>query len=461
MNVILIMVDSLRKDHLGCYGNTWIKTPNLDSFAKKSVIFENAYAENLPTLPVRTAILTGKYTLMSRGWQPLDPSDVTIAEYLWDKGITTAMISDTYHMHKPGMNFMRGFDYVEWIRGQEYDPYIVDSSIKVHPERFNPKNWKPLFRLDLGKHMRSEENKKLFEQYLRNRAHWKSEEDHFIAQVVKRSIKWLEEKVKEGRRDHLFLYVDCFDPHEPWDPPPPYSEMYPVPEYDDLPLIQGGGTIEEFTLAEIRYQRAQYAGEVSLVDRWLGIFFEKIEELAIYDNTLVIFLSDHGEPLGEHGILRKIKPWPYEELSHIPLIMRFPDGMVKPHRTDVFVHTPDIMPTILDFLGIEIPHFVRGQSLIPIINKEKEPDFKVGISGFFRYSWSIRNGEWSFYLWNKRLTKDQPQLYHYDSKYVPPEPKEFEPLIHQAERENVINEYKDVAENMELELRRILEDIGC
>lgn len=462
MHVILLMTDSLRRDHLGCYGNRWIKTPNIDSFARKAVIFENAYAENLPTLPVRTAILTGRYTLMSRGWQPLEPSDVTLAEYLWDKGVRTALISDTYHMHKPGMAYERGFDYVEWIRGQEYDPCVVDPSIKVDLSRYHPKNWKPLFRLDLGEHIGADENKRLFEQYLRNIAHrdWKNDEDHFVALVIKHAIRWLEEKVNKDGRERLFLYVDCFDPHEPWDPPSPFNEMYPVPEYDGPPLIQGGGTIDEFTLAEIRHQRAQYAGEVSLVDKWLGIFFEKLEELGMYDNSMVIFMSDHGEPLGEHGIIRKIKPWPYEELSHIPLLIRFPDGMLKPQRTEIFVHTPDIMPTILDFLGIQVPSYVQGQSLIPLLSRKEKPAFDAGISGFFRHSWSIRDGEWSFYLWNRQRTTDQPQLYKYDPHYIPPEPRKFEPLIHQAERDNLIEEHKDIAEKMELKLRSMLDEIS-
>ena len=112
-NVILIMEDSLRKDHLGCYGNEWIKTPYLDKFAQESVIFDYAYAEGLPTIPVRVSMFTGRYTLPFRGWQPLEQLDVPIAEILWDKGVTSALISDTYHMHKPQMSFSRGFDHVE------------------------------------------------------------------------------------------------------------------------------------------------------------------------------------------------------------------------------------------------------------------------------------------------------------------------------------------------------------
>ena len=132
--------------------------------------------------------------------------------------------------------------------------------------------------------------------------------------------------------------------------------------------------------------------------------------------------------------------------------MRFPDGMIKPQRTDVFIHTPDIMPTILDFLGLEIPPYVQGQSVIPILNKEKEPAMKYGLAGFFRFSWSIRDGRWSYYMWSKKYMRQEPELYEYDPNYVTPEPRKFEPLVHQAEKENLIKDKPDIADKMELNL---------
>ena len=121
MNIIMIMSDSFRQDHLGCYGNDWIKTPNLDKLSGESVLFENAYCEGLPTLPVRTALFTGNYTLTNRFWQQLIPQDVTMAEILDEYGYLSAMITDTYHMFKPNMNFHRGFHVYRFIRGQESD----------------------------------------------------------------------------------------------------------------------------------------------------------------------------------------------------------------------------------------------------------------------------------------------------------------------------------------------------
>ncbi|MHA2204157.1 MAG: sulfatase-like hydrolase/transferase, partial [Candidatus Hodarchaeales archaeon] len=144
MNVIVIMLDSFRKDHLGCYGNRWINTPNIDKFASDAVVFDHAYAEGLPTIPVRVALFTGRYTLPFRGWQPLEQNDLLVAELLWNKGITSALIADTYHMHKPEMGFCRGYDYVRWIRGQETDPTRIDPNLPIDVTQYSEKNWHPV-----------------------------------------------------------------------------------------------------------------------------------------------------------------------------------------------------------------------------------------------------------------------------------------------------------------------------
>ncbi|MDH7570100.1 MAG: sulfatase-like hydrolase/transferase, partial [Armatimonadota bacterium] len=122
MNVIVVVTDSLRRDHLGCYGNRWIQTPCIDAFAQEGALFEEAYSEGLPTLPTRTAWWTGRFTFPFRGWQHFELSDALLAEVLWSRGYTTALITDVYHLHKPGMNCGRGWDTVQFIRGQEYDP---------------------------------------------------------------------------------------------------------------------------------------------------------------------------------------------------------------------------------------------------------------------------------------------------------------------------------------------------
>jgi len=457
MNVVLIMEDSWRRDHLGCYGNRWIRTPCLDKLASESAVFDYAYAEGLSTIPVRTSMFTGRYTLPFRGWQPLEQLDMPIAEVLWDKGVTSALISDTYHMHKPMFGFGRGFDYVEWIRGQEHDPWVVDPELRPDLSVYSEKNWHPSYPGQPTVMV-----KKQFIQYLKDRADWKSEEDHHIAQVIKASMRWLEREVSRGNRDKLFLVVDSFDPHEPWDPPARYLDMYPVPEYDGLPITWGGGETDDWTLAEIRHIRAQYAGTITLSDKWTGLFLEKVEDLGLLDDTVIIFLSDHGEPLGEHRIIKKVKPWPYDELSHIPFIIRLPDKMEKTSkRIDGFVGVQDLAPTILSLFGVKVPTVMQSNNLLPVIQGEKEA-MNFAVSGFHGRSWSIRDHGWSYYLWigPKRVgAKTEPELYRYDADYVPPEPADYEVEDEQPEVENVAEKEKELAASMEKRLREFVEGL--
>ena len=471
MNVIVIMLDSLRPDHLGFYGNEWIKTPNLDRFAGESTVFEKAYAEGLPTLPVRTALFTGMYTLMRRGWQHLEPRDVTLAEVLWSRGYDSALISDTTPMHWPGMAYERGFDHIEFIRGQLTDPYVSDPKIRIDLSKWSRKNYL------------TSKDKEDFVQYLKNRASWRREEDHFIARVVKAGINWLRGMVERGRCDKIFLWLDAFDPHEPWDPPERYYKLYEVKDYDDPPIInpsiygERGGSIENFREQEIRHIRAQYAGEVTLVDKWIGVFLEKVKELGFWENSLIILLSDHGEPLGEHGIIRKVRPWPYEELSRIVLAVHHPEGIGRGRRVETFVQTVDVPPTILDFLGIsegrgsmEVSLKTQGASLKPLIEGEIEWIRNFAIAGFYRRSWSIRNEEYSFYLWSlgdadkhgdatmggsERRTRE---LYRIDRNFMPSRPERWH-VGEEPERENIFEDNRDLAGELEVILRRELKAI--
>lgn len=479
MNIIVLMLDSLRPDHLGCYGNYWIKTPNIDRFAEEAIIFERAYAEGLPTLPVRTALFTGRYTLPYRGWQHLEPSDTTLAEILWDRGYRTAMISDTYHMHKPGMGYGRGFDTVIWIRGQEADPYIVDDSIEVNLDEWHEINYTPSESLK-GSLYRGVE---AFTQYLRNRSWWRSGEDHFIAQVVKTAARWLEEQVDRGFSDRLLLWIDSFDPHEPWDPPEEYYKLYGPLEYDGKPIIfPCKGFVEEYTELELQHVRAQYAGEVTLVDRWVGWFLDRVRDLGLWENSAIFILSDHGEPLGEHGIVRKVQPWPYEELSRIALMIRHPD-YPGGRRIDSLVETVDILPTILDFLDIDLRGVspwsvkpdIQGLSLKPLIEGETESIRSIAISGHYKRSLSVRIREYTLYIWptpgaeyqwglgsvEQLMIKSKPELYRTGWSYIPPPPRYYDWRRNLAEREDIFEEEKDTARDLELKLKsKILSLLG-
>lgn len=456
MNIIVIVADSLRVDHLGCYGSS-VKTPNIDRFAVDGSIFDQVYAENLPTLPCRTAWWTGRYLFTGRGWQHFEPSDYLLAEVLWDKGFTSALITDTYHMHKPVYNCGRGFDTVSFIRGQEYDPWIIDENIKVDLSKFHR------LRGNKNDHLWKDR----FTQYLRNVSWYKKEEDYCVARVIKEAMRWLEQ-ITRKQKDNLFLWVDCFDPHEPWDPPSPYRKMYDA-DYQGQELIDPvPGPVEGYmTQEELKHTIALYAGEVTFVDKWIGILLDYIREIDLYDNTLIMFTSDHGEPFGEHGIIRKAQPWNYEELAHIPWLIHHPQGLGKGKRFSNFVQPPDLMPTILESLGIStklvLPYLapvkhtfpqdivisksettLTGRSLLPILTGERESIRNFAITAHYGAQWSIRTEDWS-YLFNIKGER-RPELYN----------RKTDP----REQDNLWESNKRIGDELELCLRRFAEKVS-
>lgn len=449
MNVIVIIADSLRVDHVGCYGSK-IKTPNLDRFAAESAVFDEAYAENLPTMPSRTAMWTGRFLFWQRGWQPLAMNDYPMAEIFWDRGMTSAYITDVYHMHKPIYNCGRGFDTTVFIRGQEYDPWIVDPAIKVDINRYHR----------LPGDNRDEMWRQRYEQYLRNVSGFKTEEDYFAPRVAKEAIRWLE-YVTKTKKDSLFLWADFFDPHEPWDPPSPFREMYD-PGYTGLEMIDPvpGEWKGYMTEAELKHTRALYAGEVTFVDKWIGILLDRIREIGLWDNSLIVFTSDHGEPLGEHGYVRKAFPRNYEELAHVPLMVRHPKGVGAGKRFPAFVQPPDMLPTILELKGIPkeglrldyrapvnltFPQDIvvqsenvrlTGQTFLPILEGRADSIRDFAVTAHHNAQWSIRTKEWA-YLYN--LNKKQPN-------------ELYDRIRDRAETKNVISEQKDVADALEKSL---------
>lgn len=396
MNLIVIMLDSLRRDHLGCYGNSWIKTPSIDKLAKESVVFENAYTEGLPTIPVRTELFTGQDTLAFRPWQPLTKEDVTLSEILGKYEYTSALIASTYHLFKPDMNFHRGFDVFRWIRGQEGDCYVSGSLHQNIDEYMKPA-------------MKGNHVERLLKQYLKNTESFKKEEDYFIPQVVQESIEWLERNYKER---NIFLWMDSFDPHEPWDPPSPFDRMYTDSDYTGPKLIHPKyGKVDWMTQEELAYVKGIYAGEVSFVDKWVGILLERIKQLELYDNSLIVLLADHGHPHEDHGSIMKTPDNLYSEFVKIPLLIRHPRGLYAGKRVDALLQMPDILPTIMEIMGLGVEsQAMHGKSFWPIVKGEKEKIRDWIVTGYHEsIHRCIRDKEWSFIL---RPEGDKNELYN-------------------------------------------------
>ncbi|MCP4754129.1 MAG: sulfatase-like hydrolase/transferase [Proteobacteria bacterium] len=418
-NVVFIMLDSLQFNYLGCYGNEWIRTPNIDRLAREATLFENAYTEGLPTIPCRRAMLTGRYTLPFKGWGPLDLEDSSLGDILWGRGINTAMIYDSAPMQLPKYGYSRGFSETIFRHGHELDHYFYSHDELKHLE----------YKDYIEDHIVDGEDANVRNQtrttvegelkdFLKLRQHWKSEEDNYVAVIAKDALNWLD---KVDKTHPFLLWIDSFDPHEPWDPPSVWDPDLKCPynpEYQGkdqiLPLV---GDVEGvYTEEEMHHIRMLYAENVTLCDKWIGKVLDKIRELGLWDDTLIVLCSDHGEPMGNgehgHGIMRKARPWPYEELAHIPFIVRLP-GVGEGERVKSFVQSCDVAPTILDFLGasdIEVKHGqmsmstygaeeMQGHSVLPLIRGEKEKLRDFAIAGYYGFAWSIIRDDFSYIHW--------------------------------------------------------------
>ncbi len=405
MNVILIISDTFRRDHLRCYGNEWIHTPNLDQLAREGMVFDRAYTGSFPTVPHRCDIMTGRFTFTYFEWSRLPDKEVVVSETLGKASFTTMMVADTPHILQHGYNFQRGFGGFEWIRGQENDrwqTYPRDPELPCAPEK-----------------LRSPDH--TVKQYLRNVHGRTREEDYFAPRTMRAGMDWLEENAHQGP---FFLYVDTFDPHEPWDPPGHYTDLYDPGYQGEEVIYPSYAPCDFLTPEELKHVRALYAGEVTLVDAWVGRLLRRIDELGLRDSTAVIFTTDHGFCHGEHGLMGKsiitegysthVPLW--EEIARIPLIVRVP-GLEADRRSDALVQPPDITATIYDLAGVRPPETVQGRSFLPVLRGETEEHREFAVSsssiihggGARRWS-AISTPEWSFLYAGSELDISRPAV---------------------------------------------------
>ncbi|HEB31582.1 MAG TPA: hypothetical protein ENI15_12015 [Spirochaetes bacterium] len=384
MNIILIIFDSLRKDCLGFHGKPpWgeVKTPNIDKFAKDSLVVDRGYPESLPTLPARRAIYTGKrvypfkekfnlkgdFQGISPGWGPIPEEHPTLAEMLREKGnYRTCLISDCYHMFKPSKNFWRGFDQWMFLRGKELDPCksgpLPGRSEIDHwlPEEFKAEKLSPGVKFNSSIPAETF-NELLLIQSLMNIKDRKNEEDYFCPRVMAESVKWLEQNLDS---DRIFLTIDCWDPHEPWFVPEHYRKMYDLSNSREQ-VISIYNDVTGLDPKLIKRTRANYSGLVTMCDRWFGYLYDSIENLGLLKNTMIIFTSDHGHSIGDFNYLGKRGYPSTPEVFDIPIIVRHPDYQYKGgKRSSIFAQHTDISAQILETAGVKPEGPIHGKPFL-------------------------------------------------------------------------------------------------
>ncbi len=399
MNVIVICLDTFRADLLeedSPVGEA--RTPNLDHFRSQSFRFDQAFGEGQPTLQMRRAFFTGRRSFPWRfnfdrrghwhhaaGWHKIPPDQDTLAEVLLSRGYLTGLVADTYHMFKPTMNYTRGFATYEFIRGQESDNWRCGPLSEV--------------RDAIQRHIRGSElqpRHSTLVQYLLNMRDRRSEDDYLCARVFRAASEWLRDN---ATNQPFLLWVDSFDPHEPWDPPARYADEY-APACDRDFIMPGELWADaEPTEEELQRTRALYLGEASFVDRWVGALLDTVDELKLADETLVIVTCDHGTQCLDHGGFGKGSPPMYRHDTRILWMMRGPDVPVGSSRA--FVQSHDLMPTILDWLGVVVP--ADGQSALPIVRGQTDclrDHVVIGWAGWSegtaRGRASVRDDQWNY-----------------------------------------------------------------
>ncbi|MGH3147731.1 MAG: sulfatase, partial [Rubrobacter sp.] len=394
-NVVLVIIDSLRKDHIGAYGNTWIQSPNLDALAGESLRFTRAHPESIPTICARRAIHTGTRSwpfkdwqvpkgedIILQGWQPVPRGQVTLAEVMRESGYQTMLVTDNMHLYKPSYDFQRGFDAFDYFRGQTTDNYAPNWAFAHDPES-REKVQRALLKGNVPA-MTAQ-----MRQYFSNVAGRRSEEDWFSPKVFTAASNMLE-FASEG--PPFFMVVDSYDPHEPWDPPEDYVQLYDDGPYDlKEPYSIIYGPSDYLVDRELERMRARYAAELTMMDRWLGRFLDKMEELGLFENTLLVLLSDHGIPLGEHGITGKPPYSLYPELTDIPFFIRHPEGQGAGEASDYHASTHDVAPTILGFLGIDTPEQMEGQDLSVVFGNGQPEERAHFTAGYNEHVWARDN----------------------------------------------------------------------
>ena len=372
MNIILVTLDTLRKDCVGVYGSpSWgeVHTPHFERFGAQSLVLIRAFPNALPTLPTRIVLYSGQQVypfekgnvhlkgdlVGAPGWGPIPEEWPTLAETLGAAGYRTALISDVHHMFKPSKNFWRGYDQWEFLRGQENDQ--ARSGPKVNQEELD--YWLPREVREGVKFMGPVEH--FIQQCIMNMHGRKGEEDYHVAQVFLAASKWLQQN-RDAER--FFLTIESFSPHEPWIIPTHYRKMYDEEEIGMEQVISPYADISGLPPELLRRTRANYCGMVTMCDRWFGHFMETVRVLGLLENTMIIFHSDHGHSLGEMNYLGKRGYPSSPEVFEVPMMVRFPGAEHAGTTSNMFVQHVDLTASIYEAAGVEPAIELDGSSFI-------------------------------------------------------------------------------------------------
>ena len=389
MRTILFLSDSVNRRMLQIYSESGLYLPNLERLRQHSVVFDNHWTGSSPCMPARRDLMTGRLNFLERGWGPIEPQDDTLPMLMRDNGVSCHMITDHYHYFEiGGENYCQQFNQWDFVRGQEWDPQVFPSGDPM-PEH-------------LGK---------MHPQYARNRElFYRSEENYPSAITIDKAARWLHEN---HDKDNFLLWVEPFDPHEPFEVPQKYLDrvgddyaglLYLWPEY-----AQSDGDKEK-----LRHIRKRYLALLMMTDEHLGNMLDAMDEHNMWKDTAFFYTTDHGYMLGEHNFFAKNYMPAYNEVFHIPLMVHLPGDAHAGERVNALTQNVDLLPTIMALHGFDRPkecHPLHGESLLPLIEGTGTPREYI-LYGIFGKQINITDGRYTYF---RTPRNNNDPLYMYTS----------------------------------------------
>jgi arylsulfatase A-like enzyme len=344
MKAIMVMFDTLIRDMLPPYGGDWVKAPNFQRLADRSVTFNNSYVGSMPCMPARRDLHTGRYSFLHRSWGPIEPFDDSMPQLLKESGVFTHLVSDHYHYWEDGgCNYHTRYNSWEISRGQEGDPWKGEVKEPDRPDCMGVGN--------TPSHVARQD--------WINRKYMPTAEEHYQARTFNMGLEFISTNCHE---DNWFLQIETFDPHEPFFTHQQYKDLYPH-EYDGLHFDWPSSTPVKETPKQIHHVRMEYAALVSMCDEQLGRVLDAMDELELWKDTMLIVNTDHGYLLGEHGWWGKVRLPIYNEVANTPLFIWDPRSGRQGERCDSLVQMIDMAPTLLEYFGVRVPGNMQGISL--------------------------------------------------------------------------------------------------
>lgn len=369
-NVVVLLLDSLNRHFLRCYLDAeeqaqrrratgvgpWgdlepVDTPNLDRFARRAVRFDRHWSGSLPCMPARHDILVGALDFLWRPWGSIELWEDAITYELRRAGVTTMLVSDHPHLFEcGGENYHTDFSAWDYVRGHESDPW------RTRPDP----TWTGTPALPARAGF-------VHHAYDDSRTWFRAEEDYPGPRTMRTAAEWL--RTSARHHDRFLLFVDEFDPHEPFDTPAPWAGRYDT-EWTDPLLIWPPYSTATMANARLRSEearqiRANYQSKLAMIDHWLGRVLDALDEQELWDDTAVIVCTDHGHYLGERDAFGKPGLPIYSELGHTPLLVAWPG--VSAGTRDALTTNVDLHATIADCFGVTPAHRTHGYSLAPLL----------------------------------------------------------------------------------------------